>query len=112
MIHSNPHFAAVAFASASLAVLSPLAAQQRGPQGPRDTLTTVVVTATRVPMATNAPTASTTVLFGEDLRDQGIAKVSDALRQVPGVTMVQSGPQGAVTSLFLRGGNKIGRAHV
>lgn len=82
-----------------------LAAQQRGPQGPRDTLKTVVVTATLVPVSTNAPTASTTVLTGESLRDQGITKVSDALRLVPGVQMVQSGPQGSLTSLFMRGGN-------
>jgi len=80
-------------------------AQQRGPLGARDTLSTVVVTATRVPVSTNAPTASTTVLSGEALRAQGISKVSDALRLVPGVQMVQNGPQGSVTSLFLRGGN-------
>ncbi len=86
-------------------IASPLSAQQRGPQGARDTLQTVVVTATRVPMSTNAPTATTTVLSGDALRAQGIVKVSDALRQVPGVQMVQSGPQGSLTSLFLRGGN-------
>ena len=87
------------------ALSSRVAAQQPGPMGARDTLATVVVTATRVPVSTNAPTASTTVLTGDAIRAQGITRISDALRTVPGVQMVQSGPQGALTSLSVRGGN-------
>jgi vitamin B12 transporter len=71
----------------------------------RDTLTSVVVTATKVPVATVAPTATTTILRGDDLRAQGITRVVDALRMVPGAAVVQSGPIGSQTSLFLRGGN-------
>ncbi len=74
-------------------------------QFPRDTLPAVVVTATRVPISTVAPTATATVLRGEDLRAQGITRVLDALRQVPGAEVVASGPAGSLTSLFLRGGN-------
>ena len=45
-----------------------------------------------------------TVLRGDDLRARGIRFVGDALRQVPGAQVVQGGPFGAPTSLFLRGG--------
>jgi outer membrane cobalamin receptor len=44
------------------------------------------------------------VISGADLRARGVTRVSDALREVPGATLVQSGSYGAVTSLFLRGG--------
>lgn len=71
----------------------------------RDTaaLADLVVTATR--LTTAAPVAAaTTVLRGDDLRARGVRLVQDALREVPGVAIVQNGSYGAVTSLFLRGG--------
>ncbi len=52
----------------------------------------------------SSPTQAGTVITGEQLRAQGIARVSDALRIAPGVMVVQSGSTGSVTSLFLRGG--------
>jgi vitamin B12 transporter len=67
-------------------------------------LTPVVVTATKVPLAETVPTASTTVITGEDLRARGIATVAEALKDVAGATVVQSGSFGSQTSLFLRGG--------
>ena len=72
---------------------------------PRDTLAKVVVTATRVAVSTAAPTATTTVLFGDELRSAGVTRVLDALRLVPGAAIVSSGAVGSQTSLFLRGGN-------
>ena len=74
-------------------------------QPPRDSLASVVVTATRVPIATAAPIAMSTILKGDDLRAQGITRVEDALRLVPGAQVVSGGPTGSQTSLFLRGGN-------
>jgi vitamin B12 transporter len=71
----------------------------------KDTLSKVVITATRVPVSTVAPTATATVLRGDDLRAQGITRVADALQLVPSVALVQSGPIGSQASLFLRGGN-------
>ncbi len=66
-------------------------------------LADLVVSATRAPSA--APiAAATTVLRGDDLRARGVRLVQDALREVPGVALVQNGSYGAVTSLFLRGG--------
>ena len=67
-------------------------------------LRTVVVSASKVPRPASTLTQAVTVLSGEDLRARGVTRVSDALREVPGAMLVQSGSYGAVTSLFLRGG--------
>jgi vitamin B12 transporter len=64
----------------------------------------LVVTATRVPALASTIPQSTTVIEGADLRDRGVHFVLDALREVPGMTIVQTGSFGAVTSMFLRGG--------
>ena len=85
---------------------------QRLPKVARDTLSPVVVTATLVSVATAAPTATTTVLSGDALRAQGITRVADALRLVPGAVLMGSGPLGSQTSLFLRGGNSKDRKSV
>jgi vitamin B12 transporter len=67
-------------------------------------LNPVVVTATRAPrLAADVP-ALVTVLSGADLRERGITTVFEALRDVPGATVVQTGGFGGLTSLFLRGG--------
>lgn len=75
-------------------------------QTPGDTLALpeVTVTATRYPAPPESLAATLTVLRGEDLRAEGIRFVGDALRQVPGVQVVQGGGYGAQTSLFVRGG--------
>ncbi len=72
----------------------------------RDTARTapVVVTATRSPLAVERAPSSVSVITGAQLRAEGIATVVDALRQVPGVTLAQTGSYGGTTSLFIRGG--------
>lgn len=74
---------------------------------PRDStrLNPVVVTASRSPESLNGASASVTVLRGDDLLARGVTSVADALREVPGLSVVASGPQGGATSLFARGGN-------
>src|SRR5262245_59859130 len=64
----------------------------------------IVVTATRLDTRPGAGIASVTGLDGAALRRSGISDVADALRQVPGMAVVRSGGPGALTSLFLRGG--------
>jgi vitamin B12 transporter len=64
----------------------------------------IVVTATRVPTPLSSSTQAVTVLDGDDLRNRGVMTVAQALREVPGASVVQSGSYGGVTSLFLRGG--------
>ena len=66
-------------------------------------LTPVIVTATRVETAVRAP-ATVTVLSGDSLRARGIVHLADALRVVPGVSVVTASSIGSQSSLFLRGG--------
>ena len=68
------------------------------------TLEPVVVSASKIPRRTDALSQAVTVLSGDDLRARGVVRVSDALREVPGAQLVQSGSFGSLTSLFLRGG--------
>jgi len=49
--------------------------------------------------------SSVTVVSHDEIEDQGVETVADALRNVPGVAINRTGQQGAVTSAFLRGGN-------
>jgi vitamin B12 transporter len=63
----------------------------------------VVVTATRTPQPSKITGVSINVISSEDLKLQQIAIVSDALIQVPGVTIVRNGGIGQTTTLGLRG---------
>jgi len=67
-------------------------------------LNPVVVTATRFPRSAAGVPAAVTVLRGAELRVQGIHTVLEALRDVPGAAVVQTGSFGGQASLFLRGG--------
>ena len=64
----------------------------------------VVATATPVPVSASALGRHASVLDGERLRAEGIVDVAEALRSVAGITVVRSGSFGAVSSVFLRGG--------
>ena len=64
----------------------------------------LVVTATRMPTPSDAVVSSVTSISGEELRRRGVRFVHDALREVPGATVLQVGSYGGVSSLFLRGG--------
>ena len=63
----------------------------------------IVVTATGTPTPSAQVSASITRLGVLDF--EPFASVTDALRTVPGFHLVQSGPRGGQTSLFIRGGN-------
>ena len=91
----------VALACALSATVSRNALAQAGDTAQ---LGTVVVSASKVPRPAATLSQAVTVLSGDDLRARGVTRVSDALREVPGASLVQSGSYGAVTSLFLRGG--------
>ena len=68
------------------------------------TLGMVVISASKTPSSRVSLTQPVTVITGEELRARGITRVSDALRSVPGATLVQNGSIGSVNTLFLRGG--------
>lgn len=77
----------------------------RGQAGQDTTrLQELVVTATRLPTAPDEVVSSITTITGEELQARGIHFVQDALRELPGATVVQVGSYGGVSSLFLRGG--------
>jgi len=88
-----------ALAWAALAPPCPLAAQEDPVP-----LEGLVVTASPTPRPASAVARSVTVLEGRELRAQGVLRVADALREVPGLTVVQGGSFGATTSVFMRGG--------
>lgn len=91
----------LAIGIAAFALAAPPA---RGQDPDTVTLNTVVISATKTPSARSELTQSVTVINGDDLRARSVARVSDALQQVPGVIFAQNGSFGSVTSLFLRGG--------
>jgi vitamin B12 transporter len=63
----------------------------------------VVVTATRFDIPLDQSPASVSVITSEDLEQKQIERVSDALREVPGLSVVQTGTAGQLTSVFIRG---------
>jgi vitamin B12 transporter len=91
---------AALFYIASSLLASPVAAQET------DTVTlgTVIVSASKSPVRRSEVTQSVTVISGDDLRARGVARVSDALQQLPGALVAQNGSIGSVSTLFLRGG--------
>ena len=66
-------------------------------------LVPVVITATRIESAVAVP-AAVTVISGDLLRARGITRLADALRLVPGATVVSASSFGSQASLFVRGG--------
>src|SRR5437879_9587237 len=63
----------------------------------------VVVTATRFDIPLDLSPASVSVINSEDVEQKQIERVSDALRDVPGLSVVQTGTPGQLTSVFTRG---------
>jgi len=63
----------------------------------------VVVTATRFDIPLDLSPASVSVINSEDFEQKQIERVSDALREVPGLSVVQTGTAGQLTSVFTRG---------
>lgn len=68
-------------------------------------LDAVVVTATRTDNVTIAPLAATTVLNREDIERSQAPDLIDLLARKAGVDVSRTGGPGAVSTLFLRGGN-------
>lgn len=65
----------------------------------------IVVSASHVERARSDTPTSVTVITGDDLRARQIETVADALRDVPGLSVVRSGGRGGLTSVFPRGGS-------
>jgi len=65
----------------------------------------VVISATRFDVPRDQSPASVSVISSDDLEQKQIERVSDALREVPGLSVVQTGTPGQLTSVFTRGLN-------
>ena len=63
----------------------------------------VVVSATRTDIPLDQSPASVSVINSEDLDQKQIERVADALREVPGLSVVQTGTPGQLTDIFMRG---------
>jgi vitamin B12 transporter len=65
----------------------------------------VVVTPTRLPTPENEVGSSITVIPSAEIERKQERTLPDALKDVPGLNVVQSGGPGGVTSVFIRGAN-------
>jgi vitamin B12 transporter len=63
----------------------------------------VIVSATRFDIPLDQSPASVSVITSEDLDQKQIERVSDALREIPGLSVVQTGTPGQLTDVFTRG---------
>ncbi len=95
--------APVPFAIATFALVAALLPTHLEAQDPIE-LEGLVITANRWAEPAWTVAAHATVIEGVELRRAGIEYVADALRHAPGVAVVRGGSFGAVTSVFLRGG--------
>jgi vitamin B12 transporter len=96
-----------------LAVLSILLAHRTDPASAADSnalaepiaLPTVVVTPTRLPTPESEVGSSITVITEEEIQRKQERTLPDALKDVPGLNVVQTGGPGGTTSVFIRGAN-------
>lgn len=63
----------------------------------------IVVTATRLPIREENSPASISVVTSDEIQQRQVERVADALREVPGVNITQTGAPGQLTSVFTRG---------
>ena len=82
-----------------------IAASQSARASDFDTPETVVVTATRVPTPEAELASSITVITAGDIAAKQNQTLPDALKNVPGLNVVQTGGPGGQTSVFMRGTN-------
>ena len=66
---------------------------------------TIIVTGTSLDDTVESTGSSVSILSEDDLEEGQYRNALTALKQVPGLDVAQSGPNGGNTSIFLRGGN-------
>ncbi len=91
------------YAAVALAAVVPASLGAQSADDPL-VLDGIVVTASPTPRSLASVAQHVTILEGRELEARGLATVGDALRVVSGVAVVRNGSFGAVTSVFLRGG--------
>jgi vitamin B12 transporter len=73
------------------------------PPAPDSEMERIVVTATRLPVPVEQSPSAVTVIGQDEFSARQIDRAADALRSVPGLSVVQSGAPGSLTSVFTRG---------
>src|SRR3954462_622657 len=63
----------------------------------------VIVSATRTDIPVSESPATVSVIRSDEMEQKQIERASDALREVPGLSVVQTGTSGQLTSVFTRG---------
>lgn len=74
-------------------------------ENPVELADSIVVTANRTPTPIREIASSITVITHNEIAEAHVEMVSELLRIVPGIDVVQSGGVGGVTSVFIRGAN-------
>ncbi|MBI3654004.1 MAG: TonB-dependent receptor [Acidobacteria bacterium] len=64
----------------------------------------IVVSATRTATSSNEVAGAVAVISEDDFKRNSDSQISEALRLVPGLAVVQTGGRGGLTSIFTRGG--------
>lgn len=77
----------------------------KGMDYPKTTLSEIVVTANRTETPYYSLASSVTVITAEVISKHHLNTVVDVLREVPGISIIQQGGQGKISSLFMRGAN-------
>lgn len=84
--------------------LLPLTASAQALETPPSKLDAMIVSALRTPREASTVTSAVTVLDPDELQNQGILQIRDALNAAPGVISTStSGQTGAIGNLFIRG---------
>lgn len=65
----------------------------------------VVVSATRTEIPIEQVASAVTVVDGQEIEARQLQTVNDVLRGVPGIDLVQNGPFGGASAVFIRGAN-------
>jgi vitamin B12 transporter len=84
-------------------VVTAVCRAQNASPTPTAELEPIVITATRFDIPLDQSPASVSVVTSQDFEEKQIERVADALREVPGLSVTQSGTPGQLTSVFTRG---------
>jgi vitamin B12 transporter len=82
----------------------PVQGQEKTPGQEAAVLEEVVITGTRTPVPGKESSLSYTVITGKEIEERQVTRVEEMLRTVPGVNVIQTGSQGGLTDLYIRGG--------
>lgn len=95
----------IGFGRAAIVKAEDLATPTPSPAGQTQTAEAqpVIVSATRTDIPLNESPATVSVVTSEDMEQKQIERAGDALREVPGLAVVQTGTAGQLTSVFTRG---------